>query len=259
MAPGRLITLTTDFGPSSCFVGIMKGVISSIAPGVQVVDLTHAITPGSIREAAFILSKSYAFFPENSVHVVVVDPGVGTKRRILCLVKGKTLFLAPDNGVLSFVMGKGDRLYRVSEDAFFLKPVSRTFHGRDVFAPVAAFLSRGLSPISLGPKVSDPVKIAPSKVKVEGGRVVGELLFPDTFGNLITSIEEGHLEGKRVRKITVGGRKVEGPLESFEEGRGKGLCAIFDSFGHLEIFCYLESAKELIGNWRELEVEVLLE
>ena len=257
MEASRLITLTTDFGAGSCFVGIMKGVILSIAPHVRVVDLTHTVGFGNVKEAAFIISKSHRFFPEGSIHVVVVDPGVGTERRIICLQKGRTLFIAPDNGVLSFVAEPGDRIFAVDDDSFFLKPVSRTFHGRDIFAPVSAFLARGIPLLSLASPVEDMVRIPRPKVVDKGDVVEGEVITADSFGNLITSIAEEHLEGRKIKAIFAGDKAVFGPVNSFEEGRGRGLCAIFDSFGQLEIFEYLKSAKDSFENIEGLKVKVV--
>ncbi len=248
MEAARLITLTTDFGAASCFVGIMKGVIHSINPGARVVDLTHTVGFGNVREAAFILAKSYRFFPEDAIHVVVVDPGVGTDRRIVLLEKGRTLFLAPDNGVLSYLYEEGDNLFQVVDDTFFLKPVSKTFHGRDIFAPVAALLSLGLPVLSLAEKMEEMVLIPKPKVVQGRNWIEGEVVAVDSFGNIITSIQEEHLKRGTVAKITLGSRDVFGPVDSFEEGRGRGLCAIVDSFGHLEIFVYMGSAADLVGD-----------
>ena len=256
MEASRLITLTTDFGAGSCFVGIMKGVIKSIAPEVSVVDLTHTISFGNVREAAFVLSKSYRYFPEDSVHVVVVDPGVGTERKIVCVQRGRTLFVAPDNGVLSYVYEPGAKLFCVDEDAYFLKPVSRTFHGRDIFAPVAALMAKGVPLLSLCSPVDEIHLIPRPQVVMEEDLIVGEVITCDSFGNLITSIEEKHLAGLKVEEITFAGKEVYGPVESFQEGRGRELAAIIDSFGHLEIFHYLGSAASLVPHWEEAKVNI---
>ena len=258
MEAPRLITLTTDFGADSCFVGIMKGVIKGIAPSAQIVDLCHTIKPGNIREAAFLISKSWRYFPERSIHVVVVDPGVGTERNIIILEKGRTIFMAPDNGVLSYVMDDADRCFVVDEDTYWLKPVSRTFHGRDVFAPVAAFLAKGVSILSLASHISHVKRLPELVVKTKNSKVIGEIVAEDSFGNLITSIEERHLKGKRIERVFVDEVEVYGPVESFEEGRGKGLSCIIDSFGHLEIFVYLGSASSVLPEWDKKRVVVEL-
>ncbi len=256
MEASRLITLTTDFGAGSCFVGIMKGVIKSLAPEVSVVDLTHTISFGNVREAAFVLSKSYRFFPENSVHVVVVDPGVGTERRIICMQRRRTLFVAPDNGVLSYVYEADAKLFCVDEETYFLKPISRTFHGRDIFAPVAALIAKGVPLLSLCSPVDKIHLIPKPQVVIEEDFIIGEVITCDSFGNLITSVEENHLKDLDIEEITFAGKRVYGPVENFEEGRDKELAAVIDSFGHLEIFHYLGSAASLVPRWQRSKVRI---
>jgi len=256
----KVIALLTDFGAGSCFVGIMKGVIRGICP-CEVIDLSHTVSPGNIEEAAFILKKSHQFFPRNTVFVVVVDPGVGTERRIISAEKDGRTFIAPDNGVLSWIISDKEPAYEVSEEAFFIKPVSRTFHGRDIFAPCAALICRGLPLSLLGRRVKNIKKIPPPVVKSEKNRIIGEIILKDTFGNLITSIEEENLKGKAVRKIVIEdcGVEIQGLSSSFEEAKGKPLGAVIDSFGNLEIFAYLRPASSIIKDWYKKKVTVELE
>ena len=153
----RLITLTTDFGTRDWFVGTMKGVILGIQPRARVVDITHEIGGGEVRAGAFALRASYSFFPQGTVHIAVVDPGVGSPRRALAVQTANYFFVGPDNGVLSFALMREriKSIHALENEKYFLKPVSRTFHGRDIFAPVAAHLSRGVSIQTFGPRLKD--------------------------------------------------------------------------------------------------------
>lgn len=236
----------------------MKGVIKRVTPNAKIVDLTHTIKQGNIKEAAFLISKSWQYFPEGSIHVVVVDPGVGTERKIIILEKGKSVFITPDNGVLSYLLEEKDRLFLVDEESYWLKPVSRTFHGRDIFAPVAAFVAKGLPLISLASPTNELKKLPQPFLKLKESEIRGEIIAEDSFGNLITSIEEKHFRGKKVKKVKLGDIDIHGPVNSFEEGKGKGLSCIIDSFGHLEIFIYLGSASRAVPEWKEKRVIVEL-
>src|SRR5438105_1663399 len=184
----NIITLTTDFGLGDPFVGIMKGVILSIAPDVQLVDVTHDIRSFDILEAAFIIDSTYRYFPDGTVHVIVVDPGVGSARRpIAAASKGHT-FVAPDNGVLSFVlrtdsMALTPSAFWIKNQSLFLNVVSQTFHGRDIFAPVAAHLACGASIESVGPRIVDFIKKSFPKPRPQGDKLVGTVLRIDKFGN----------------------------------------------------------------------------
>ena len=184
----RIITLMTDFGLRDPYVGVMKGVILSRCPACTLVDLTHGISPHSILEANFAIRGSYRFFNEGTLHVIVVDPGVGGSRRILFLEKNGHLFLAPDNGVLTGFLDNPDILRTVENDDLFLKEVSSTFHGRDIFAPVAAEIAKGLDPRELGPEVDDPVTIAWSEPNFNQDNIEGNVIYIDVFGNLVTNI-----------------------------------------------------------------------
>lgn len=185
-----LITLTTDFGIANGYVGTMKGVILRVAPNVRLVDISHEIAPQNIRQAAYVLYTAYPFFPSHTVHLVVVDPGVGSARRPIALRTPAGYFVGPDNGVFSYVMAcePVEALVELSDPRYRLAEVSHTFHGRDVFAPAAAHLAAGLSITALGPHVLDPVTFPPPRLEVAPGGVTGEVLHVDHFGNVITSI-----------------------------------------------------------------------
>jgi len=194
-----IITLLTDFGLHDEYVGVMKGVILSINSRVQLVDITHNISRHAATEAALVIKTSFRYFPKGSIHVIVVDPGVGGKRRIICVKKEGHFFVAPDNGVLSLVVeaGEVDHICAVTNEKYFLKPVSSTFHGRDILAPVAAHLSKGAPMASLGEKVgaSDVTTLKiPAPYAASPSELVGSVISIDHFGNLITNIDQQALE-----------------------------------------------------------------
>ncbi|MBI3853618.1 MAG: SAM-dependent chlorinase/fluorinase [Verrucomicrobia bacterium] len=186
----QLITLTTDFGTRDWFVGTMKGVILGIAPRAQVVDISHEIPAGDIRAGAFALAASYRFFPRKTVHVAVVDPGVGSARRAIAVQTNDYFFVGPDDGVLSLALAreKIKTIRLLTNEAFFRTPVSHTFHGRDVFAPVAAHLCKGIDIGKLGPKQNEFVRLNWRSPRPHHGMVQGEVIYLDHFGNAITNI-----------------------------------------------------------------------
>lgn len=240
------ITLTTDFGLSDWFVGSMKGVIASIAPDACVIDITHGIEAGDISGGAFALLASTRYFPVGTVHVVVVDPGVGSLRGAIAAECDGHRFVAPDNGILSHVLpeGRAARIHRVENKRFLLEPVSRTFHGRDVFAPVGAHLSRGVTLEQLGPAVDAIVRLAfPCHRKVDAG-IEGEVIYVDRFGNAITTIPEA--AGPRQKSVSVAGRAI--PVASCYADVPPGSpVAIFGSTGYLEIAINGGSAGRVLG------------
>ena len=248
----NLITLMTDFGYDDVFVGVMKGVVAGINPSARVVDVTHSITPFGVVEAAFRLAQAYPYFPKGTVHVVVVDPGVGSDRKIVAMRAGGHIFLAPDNGVLSLVgeeRGR-DRRVEVTERRFFLPEVSNTFHGRDIFAPVAAHIASGISLEEMGPPLYHLQSLEVPKPDVTSdGSMEGEVLWADHFGNLITNIPAEMLRAAaRGREIVVeiASRKIVGLRRSYSEvGEGETL-AMIGSFGMLEVaVCHGRAADKL--------------
>ena len=188
--PVSVITLLTDFGVADYFVGSVKGVILSLNPQARIVDLTHEIPAQDIEAAAFTLLAAYKSFPKGTVHVAVVDPGVGSTRRGIAVVAADQFFVGPDNGIFSYIYERESKfsVYELSNEEFFREPVSPTFHGRDIFAPVAAALSNGVKPAKLGPRVTDPVKLAPLTPEVRDSRILARIIHIDRFGNCVTNI-----------------------------------------------------------------------
>lgn len=186
----RCIALLTDFGVADSYVGVMKGVIYSIVPDAHIVDVSHAIAPQNIRQAAFMLLTSYRYFPPNTIFVTVVDPGVGSSRRGLAVVADGYTFIAPDNGVLSYVLSEAQHVecYEIQNTAFMLNNVSASFHGRDVFAPTAAHLAAGEAVSLVGAQLADVVRLATPTLKSVEKRLIGEVVHIDHFGNVVTSI-----------------------------------------------------------------------
>ena len=241
-----VITLTTDFGLDDEFVGVMKGVILTINPDVRVVDITHGIDPQDLTTAAYSIHAAYPYFPEGTVHVVVVDPGVGSSRAIVAASLNGHYFVAPDNGVLSLVLDAPaiDRIVQVTNAQYILKPVSRTFHGRDIMAPVAGHLSRGIQIDRLGPRLRSenlarlPIEAATT---MADGTVAGKVIMIDRFGNLITNIDTAALDPLEADfttlKIEFGIEKqrIQGLSASYSDVPPNVPLAIIGSKGLVEI------------------------
>ena len=197
----RVITLTTDFGLEDEYVGVMKGIIVSIAPAVRIIVLSHGINRQAVQEAAFVLDAAYRYFPKGTVHVAVVDPGVGSNRKIILLRADGHFFIAPDNGLLTFLLADDtfESAYEVANSDLFIKPVSNTFHGRDIMAPVAARLAVGLDMRAVGPAVDRAalVRLRRSRPTInrQQGIVTGTVIGVDRFGNLLTNIHVDDLGG----------------------------------------------------------------
>jgi len=241
-----VITLITDFGLQDEYVGVMKGVILSINSSVQVVDITHGLARHDVVQAALVVKSAFRYFAINAIHVIVVDPGVGGKRKAICCKKDGHFFLAPDNGALSLVIQGGDvdELRAISNEAFFLKPLSNTFHGRDIFAPVAAHLSKGLDMARLGPKIrlSDMVTLdLPAPFLSARHELVGKILSIDAFGNLVTNIDQetfmrfAHRQEPEDAVITLGRSKIQGVSTSYDSVKIGSPVAVFGSRKLLEI------------------------
>ena len=242
----RIITLTTDFGLTDEFVGVIKGVILTRAPAIRIVDLSHTIERHNISRAALLISSAYRFFPEDTIHIVVIDPGVGSGRRLILLQSDNHFFLAPDNGVLSLLMEKENfqTVYEISCDQYYLSPVSATFHGRDILAPVAAEMAAGLAPEDVGP-VIDPEtlqKIKMGRMKIDRGlnTITGEIIRIDHFGNLQTNIADSSLndlfgEQKSSVKIKMQNTVINGIESAYMKKNPGEILAIVNSSGYLEI------------------------
>jgi S-adenosyl-L-methionine hydrolase (adenosine-forming) len=233
----QTITLTTDFGRPDWFVGTMKGVILGIRPGAVIVDISHEISFGDIRSAAFALMASCRYFPKGTIHVAIVDPGVGSARKAIAVKTADYFLVGPDNGVLSFALRreKIKAVHRLENSKYFLRPVSRTFHGRDIFAPVAAHLSRGVSIGKLGPAQSDLIRLDWPEVKARMNRIEGEVIYVDRFGNAITNIENRRLNSSN-RPEVFSGRKRLCPVKAYYQSVPVGdAVAVPGSTGFLEI------------------------
>jgi S-adenosylmethionine hydrolase len=233
-----LITLTTDFSDASPYVAAMKGVILGINPTARLLDLSHQIPPQDIRHAAFFLRSALPYFPPEALHVVVVDPGVGTERAILYVEVNGQRLLVPDNGCWTLLTGS-DRasVRRVTASQFFRPVVSNTFHGRDIFAPVAAHLSRGMDPKELGPAVNDWVRLEMPSPHVGKRSVSGEIVFVDHFGNLITNIP-GELVTAAPKMLKIGRRKLRRGfrwVKSYGEAGAGSLVVLVSSDSHIEV------------------------
>jgi len=231
-----VITLTTDFGLTDPFVGIMKGVLASRAPGVPVIDVSHGVPAQDVLAGALVLRHAVPYFPPDSVHVAVVDPGVGTERRPLCVETAGGALVGPDNGVLSLAASVIEirRIVHLTEERFFLSPRSRTFHGRDVFAPVAAALATGTPPSTLGETVAEMKHVSVPAVRRDGERISGAVIYVDRFGNLVTNVE-GNLLAAGAPAVHVAGHRIADVSPSYGAAERGALVAVVNSWGLLEI------------------------
>jgi S-adenosylmethionine hydrolase len=239
-----IITLTTDFGSKDPFVGIMKGVMLNINPLITIIDITHNISPQNIIEAALAVEASFSYFPHKTIHVVVVDPGVGSDRRPLVVSADYHYFVGPDNGVFSRIYRKCESLevFHVTAEHYFLPRRSATFHGRDVFAPVAAWLAKGILVERFGDPITDYVTLPiPAPVFLQENTIEGEVVYIDRFGNLITNIRDTMLNDLLSKKpagsvsVMVSGH--EAPVKAcYAASADRTICSIIDSFNYLELF-----------------------
>jgi S-adenosylmethionine hydrolase len=249
------ITLTTDFGSKDPFVGIIKGVIVSINPSVKIIDITHNISPQCVLEAAYTLEMSYASFPHKTIHVAVVDPGVGSARRPLLVATDYHYFIGPDNGIFSRIYRLAESLtvIHITAEHYFLPQRSSTFHGRDVFAPAAAWMSKGIDIERFGEPITDYVILQePALISSSNNVVEGEVIYVDRFGNLMTNIP-----GQKIN-IPGGGGPHDGPRvvvrdkdvplkKYYSEAGDKELCSLVNSFGYLELFVNWGNASSDFG------------
>ncbi len=266
-----VITLTTDFGYDDAYVAAVKGAILNINPEASIIDVTHSVRPHDILQAAFILSAAYRYFPKQTVHVAIVDPGVGSERRGIILKMPSAIFVAPDNGILSYVIDdafpdvvaqssrqgvvdqptteivfkKGLEAAAITDPRFWRHPVSPTFHGRDIFAPVAAGLSLGISHYEFGEKINSLHVLPIAKPSLNpNGDLVGQVLHVDRFGNLITNIKSNNLPRKDL-VIEVAGEHIQGISDYYAQK--DGVIAVVGSSGYLEISLREGSAWEFLG------------
>ena len=249
------IVLLTDFGFRDSYVGVMRGVIRGISRNADVIDLSHNIMPQDVAEAAFVLAASYRYFPADTVFVCVVDPGVGSERAVLYMRSNGQHFLAPDNGLLSVIAEEAgrDELRQVTAKQYFLKDASTTFHGRDIFAPVAAHLAEGLEPSKLGARTQTFRKLRlPRPVRAADGSLRGELIYIDQFGNLITNIRSSTLERSfdvppEKVEVQIKRRTIGGLSRTYSDEPEGALLALIGSSGYLEVAVNRGSAARLLG------------
>lgn len=273
-----IITLTTDFGYDDAYVAAVKGAILNINPEANIVDVSHSIRPQDILQAAFILNAAYRYFPKQTVHVAIVDPGVGSERREIILKTPSAIFVAPDNGILSYVIDdlfsvesrsvieqthglteivfkKGLEAAAITDPRFWRHPVSPTFHGRDIFAPVAAGLSLGISPYEFGEKINSLHVLPIARPSLDpDGNLVGQILHVDRFGNLTTNIRSDSLSGKDV-VIEVAGQHIQGISDYYAQK--EGVMAVVGSSGYLEISLRDGSACDFLGVGVGHEIRVI--
>jgi S-adenosylmethionine hydrolase len=260
LAVRPIITLTTDYGTNDHLVGTLKGVILKINPDVTIVDISHDVTPYDLLDGALTIGSSYSYFPPRTIHVVVVDPGVGTERRPL-LVTGETqYFIAPDNGVLSMVYEREENVLvrHANVEHYYLQPVSKTFHGRDVFAPVAAWLAKGSQASAMGDEIADYKKFAMPKPKVANGETKGVVLRIDSFGNIITNFRPEDLPATAIEtgtvQIAIGTHSVNKLVDTFAKGNPGEPFAYIGSNGFVEIGVNRGNAAKSLGVGRGSKV-----
>lgn len=234
--PEPLITLTTDFGDASPYVAVMKGVILSINPAARVLDLSHRIRPQDVRHAAYFLGTAVPYFPAGTVHVCVVDPGVGSERAATCAEAAGQRLVGPDNGIFTHLLRSPTTVHRLADRRFWRPHVSDTFHGRDIFAPVAAHLSLGVGPGDLGPVHPDPVLLPTRPAEAVGNGWRGEVQFVDDFGNVITNIPAADVKALPVRVAIGGGHPHHVPwVRTYAEAAPGELVCLFSSDGFFEL------------------------
>jgi len=267
VAKRPIITLTTDFGLNDHFVGAVKGVILGITPEAEIVDICHSVQPFDILDGALTIAQAYTYFPAGTVHLVVVDPGVGTDRRPIIASSERHHFIAPDNGVLSLIYAREERLHvhHVSAEHYFLPRVSNTFHARDVFSPVAAYLAKRVPAEKFGPVISDFVRFNTPKPKATNGNTLrGVVLKVDRFGNLVTNItaEEAPMLFEPQPppfKIVIGKKEISEVRFAYADAAPGEVFAIPGSMGYLEIAANRSSAFQILGTGKGTEVNVILE
>ncbi len=266
MSNRPIITLTTDFGTNDHFVGAMKGVILDIVPDAQIIDICHSVQAFDVLDGALTISQAYSYFPNRTVHLVVVDPGVGTGRRPILASCDKYHFVAPDNGVLSLVYAREERMHvrHITSEHYFLQPVSNTFHARDIFSPVAAYLAKEVDSLKFGDEVEDYVRFnAPKPKAVDQNKLRGVILKVDRFGNLITNItpqDAPMLFGDTAKKfkILVGSREITEMHDAYAEGAPGEVFCVLGSMGFLEIAANRGAAAQLTGAGKGTDVNIIL-
>lgn len=243
MTTSRAITLLTDFGSIDYFVGAVKGAILSVNPRVVIADITHEIPPQDIEAAAFTLLATYQTFPRGTIHVAVVDPGVGSTRRPIVVSAAGQLFVGPDNGIFTYIYDRepSHQVVHITSDKYFRPSPSTTFHGRDIFAPVAAALSKGVKPEDLGPRITDSVRLKNSLT-----HEVLKIIHIDRFGNCITNITRDLIDPKRHPTLVINRKQIRSFREVYDSASSKEIFAIWGSAGFLEISMNGKSAAKVL-------------
>lgn len=260
----RIVTLTTDFGITDHFVGSMKGVICNINPSAQIVDICNSVNSYDLLDGALTIAQAYHYYPANTIHVLVVDPGVGTARRPILVNTGKYFFVAPDNGIMSLIYEREERssVRHITSEHYFIQPVSNTFHGRDIFAAVAGYLSKGVEPQKFGEEITDYVRFAAPKPKPVNDKLIkGVIIKVDKFGNLITNFSAHDVpplltDNPPPFKIMVGKSEITKLRTAYAQGAPGEVFGIMGSMGYLEIATNRGSAARSVGAEKGNEVAV---
>jgi S-adenosylmethionine hydrolase len=252
MKTSGIITLTTDFGLYDPYVAIMKGVILSINPGTRIVDVTHQVPPGALLHVASVIQDTIKYFPHGTINVVVVDPGVGGQRRPVAIETEDHFFVGPDNGLFWPIIeeDRSPTVIHLEEQKYFLSPVSNTFHGRDIFAPVAAHISLGIDIRKMGSVISDPVTFSFPRSEIRGNVLLGKIIRVDNFGNLITNINRTDMEAflqSATPRISIGELTIEDVRHVYTDVPRGELLALYGSMNRLEIAVREGSASDILG------------
>ncbi|MFZ0427132.1 MAG: SAM-dependent chlorinase/fluorinase [Acidobacteriota bacterium] len=259
-----LLTFTSDFGTREQYVGAVKGVVLSINPDVRLVDLSHEVPSHDVLAGAFTVVGSCPLFPSGTVHLVVVDPGVGSERRGIIASTERHLYVAPDNGVLSLLMEREhvSRVVSIEAEHYYRQPVSATFHARDIFGPVAAYLSKGVDILKFGPEISDYKKLVlPARKQLDDGSLEGFILHIDKFGNATTSFTPADLPTEETggcRGFRIGDKRVERQVEYYSDGAEQEAFYLTGSSGYVEIAAFKQSAARLLGLRRGMKVTLVI-
>ncbi len=261
----RIVTFTTDFGVNDHFVGTMKGVILAINPEARIVDICNSVQSFDVLDGAITITQAYSYFPKGTVHMVIIDPGVGTARRPILVTTATHIFVAPDNGVLSLIYDREDRMTvrHITAQHYFLQPVSQTFHGRDIFSAVAGHLSKGVDVEKFGDVATDYVRFAAPRPRMADGVLKGVIIKVDKFGNLITNITAHDVPqlfaaDPRPFRILVGKQEITRMNQAYAQGAPGELFGILDSMGYLEIAANRAAAVQIVGAGKGSEVGVVL-
>ncbi len=260
----KIITLITDFGLKDEYVGLMKGVMLDINPKLRIVDISHYVSPQDIIWASYLSYYSYKYFPKGSIHLAIVDPGVGSNRGIICIKVDGYIFICPDNGIITKVIEhkRPNEIHEVKNKEYFLKNTSNTFHGRDIFAPIAAHLSLGANCKDLGPKIKDVKKINLPRPKQSVKAIEGEVIHIDRFGNIITNIEENMIDKLKANSefvtVKIKNKKIKGISNSYQDVRKGQFLAIIGSRGLLEISANNKNIADILSIQAKKKVRVFV-